>query len=315
MTSTLAPSRARQSYRHEAYVWRGRAEYVAGLAPFVLEGLDGGETVLVGASPEHAYWLRTELGARAAEVRFVDMQGLAHNPARIIPALSALLQECCAPGRPARAIGEPAWPGRGADSVAEAELHEALLNLAVDPDLPFWLVCPYDAETLPDALVVDAGRSHPVIATPTSYAGSGTYRGRDHARELFETALPELDVPDADVQVARATLDLAAEQVTLRAAASDLRSDQVVALNALVRGLVVESVRRGADHARLRLWDEPDRLVAEVSDRTHVRDLLIGRRAPTETWTDPVWTANQVCDLVQVRSNPRGTSVRLHVDK
>jgi len=315
MTTTLAPARARQSYRHEAYVWSGREEYVAGLAPFVLEGLDGGEDVIVGATPEHARWLRAGLGERSTEVRFVDMAHLVRNPARIIPALLALLAECCGPGRPARAIGEPLWPGRGPDASAEAELNEALLNLVVDPDLPFWLICPYDAEQLPGHVLDAAGSSHPVIATPGSYAGSATYRGRDQARALFGTDLPELDVPETDVWVAGSTLDLAAEQVTLRAAAGDLTSDRVVALSGVVRELVVDSVRRGADHARVRVWDEPGRLVAEVFDRTLVKDLLVGRRPPSHGWTDPVWTANQVCDLVQVRSNPRGTSVRLHLDK
>ena len=312
--TTLAPSRARQSYRHEAFLWRGRSEYVAGLVPFVVEGLDEGETVIVGTTAEHAHWLRVELGARAANVQFVDMEHLARNPARVVPALMALLEECCGAGRPARAIGEPVWPGRSPAEVVEAQLLEAQLNLAVDPDLPFWLVCPYDAD-LADALLDDAGRSHPVLATPTSYAGSGTYRGRDHARELFIADLPELDVPDADVWVAERTLDLAAEQVTLRAAAGDLPSDKVVTLNGVVRDLVVDSVRRGARQARVRVWDEPSALVCEVFDPMVVGDLLVGRRAPSSGRTDPVWFANQVCDLVQVRSNLRGTSVRLHLRK
>lgn len=312
--TTLAPSRDRQSYRHEAFLWRGRAEYVAGLVPFVVEGLDEGETVIVGATAEHAHWLRIELGARAAKVQFVDMDQFARNPGRIIPALVAMLAECCGPGRPARAIGEPVWSGRSPAEVAEAQLLEALLNLAIDPDLPFWLICPYDAD-VSDDLLDDAGRSHPVIATPTSYTGSGRYRGRDHARELFGADLPELDEPDADVWVAERTLDLAAEQVTLRATAGDLPSDKVVTLNGVVRDLVVDSVRRGADRARVRVWDEPSELVCEVSDPVVVGDLLIGRRAPAGGRTDPVWFANQVCDLVQVRSNLRGTSIRLHLRK
>jgi DcmR-like sensory protein len=313
--TTLAPLRARQSYRHEAFLWRTRADYVKGLVPFVLDGLDAGEAVLVGATLEHVGWLSEELGPRAAEVHFVDMSQLAHNPARIIPAVHELLGTFCGPGRPARGIGEPAWPDRGPEEVREAQLHEALLNLAIDPDLPFWLVCPYDAEHLDPALLVDAEHSHPVIATATSYAGSGRYRGHDHARALFTADLPDLGGPDADVRVAETSLDLAAEQVTLRATESDLLSDQVVVLNDVVRGLVVESVRRGAGTARLRLWDEPRELVCEVSDPTVVGDFLIGRRPPSTGRLDPVWFANQVCDLVQVRSNQHGTSVRVHVRK
>jgi hypothetical protein len=313
--TTLAPQRARQSYRHEAFVWRGRAEYLRGLVPFVLEGLDAGEVVLVGATPQHVGWLTDELGPRAAEVQLVDMSELAHNPARIIPAVQDLLEGCCGPGRPARGIGEPAWPGRGPEEVLEGQLHEALLNLAIDPDLPFWLVCPYDAEHLDPAVLADAEQSHPVIATATSYVGSGRYRGHDHARELFTADLADLGGPDTDVRVATTSLDLAAEQVTLRAAESDLFSDRVVDLNDVVRGLVVASARRGAATARLRLWDEPRELVCEVSDTTVVGDFLIGRRPPASGGQDPVWFANQVCDLVEVRSNVHGTSVRLHLRK
>jgi hypothetical protein len=313
--TTTAPIRARQSFRHEALLWHSRSDYVASLVPFVLEGLDADEAVLVGATPEHAGWIRDELGARAAEVQFVDLSQLAHNPARIIPALQELLEGSCGPGRPARGIGEPVWPGRGPDEDRESQLNEALLNLAIDPDLPFWLVCPYDAEHLDAETLAEAGRSHPALVTATSYAGSGSYRGWDHARALFTAELPDLRGADTEVHVADATLDLAAEQVTLRATASDLLSDRVVGLSDVVRGLVVAGGRRGAGSARLRLWDEPSELVCEIFDRTTIDDFLVGRRPPTSSQRDPFWIANQVCDLVQVRSSDHGTTVRLHMVK
>ena len=314
MSTTTAPLRSRQSYRHEAFLWRGRAEYVAGLVPFVLEGLDAGETVLIGATAEHTRWLGEELGSRAAELELVDLATVAGNPARIIPAVQELLDGCCGPGRPARAIGEPVCPDGTAEHLHESQLNEALLNLAVDPDLPFWLVCPYDAEHLDPAVLEDATRSHPVLATPTSYVGSGRYRGRDHARELFAAELPHLGTPVSDRWVTEHTLWTAAEEVTWRASSS-LYSDVVVTLADVVPRLVVESVRRGASRARLRLWDRPDELVCEVTDRTVVDDLLIGRRRPRDDEDDTLWFANQTFDLVQVRSDARGTSVRLHVHK
>ena len=107
----------------------------------------------------------------------VDLRWLARNPARIIPALQQYLDASCGEGRPARGIGEPIWPDRTPEEVRESQLNEALLNLAIDPDLPFWLVCPYDAEHLDPAVLEDAARSHPVLATPTSYVGSGATAG------------------------------------------------------------------------------------------------------------------------------------------
>jgi hypothetical protein len=311
---TTAPLRTNQSYRHEAFLWHGRDEYVATLAPFVVEGLDAGEAVLVGADPEHARWLRDALGARAAEVEFVDLAAMAHNPALIVPALQDLLERWCGPGRPARGIGEPVWPGRSADEVHEAQLNEALLNLAVDPDLPFWLVCPYDADHLDPALLDDAAQSHPVIATATSYAGSGSYRGRDHARDLFAAELPDLGEPVADRWVTERSLRSATEEVTWRASAS-LLSDAVVTLADVVPRLLADSMDRGADRARVRVWDAPEALICEVADRTVVDDFLVGRRRPPAGRDDPLWLAHHAFDLVQVRSNPSGTHVRLRVRK
>ena len=175
-------------------------------------------------------------------------------------------------------------------------------------------MCPYDVDHLDPAVLEDAARSHPVLATPTSYVGSGRYRGRDHARELFTTDLPYLGPPVADRWVTEQTLWTAAEEVTWRASSS-LFSDVVVTLADVVPRLVVDSVRRGAPRARLRVWDTPDELVCEVADRTVVDDFLIGRRRPRDDQDDPLWLANQTFDLVQVRSGSRGTSVRIHLHK
>jgi len=64
------------------------------------------------------------------------------------------------------------------------------------------------------------------------------------------------------------------------------------------------------------VWVEDDALICEIRDGGHITDPLIGRRRPV---ADPhgggfgMWLATQCCDLVQVRSFPEGTVVRLHM--
>ena len=310
--TTAAPVRARQSYRHEAFLWHRRADYVAGLVPFLREGVEAGEAVMAVLLPEHAAWVAAELGPTADQIHFVDMRELGRNPARIIPAWSEFLETSCALGRPARGVGEPVWPGRSDAEVLECQLHEALLNLAVDPELPFWLVCPYDAGQLEAELVAEAGRSHPVLVTATSYEGSGGYRGHEHARALFTADLPAPPADVSDLYVTAANLSEAAARVTLHAA-SRLWSDQVVRLVDVVRGLAEDGLRRGAGYVEVDLWEEPTALVCQVSDRTVIDDFLVGRRLVPYLEQDTVWAANQLWDLVQVRSGPHGTTVRLHL--
>jgi hypothetical protein len=61
----------------------------------------------------------------------------------------------------------------------------------------------------------------------------------------------------------------------------------------------------------VRLWNQPDGLVCELVDRTVIDDVLVGRRAPLGDEDDALWSANQTCDLVQLRSGAAGTTVRI----
>ena len=54
--------------------------------------------------------------------------------------------------------------------------------------------------------------------------------------------------------------------------------------------------------------------LAHLPDDTVIDDLLIGRRSRSADH-DALRSANQVCHLVQVRSNEKGTIFRIHVRK
>jgi hypothetical protein len=311
MMTQRAPHRSAQSYRHEAFLWRRPADFTAAMVQFIEEGLDAREPVMVAVTAPHMRWLQDRLSAAAAgQVEFVDMAQLGRNPARIIPAWREFVSAQAEPQRPVRGIGEPIWPDRHPQELLECQLHEALLNIAIDPDTPLWLVCPYDTGALGPTVVEEALRSHPVIVEEGTHRGSPSYAGRTHLDALFAA---DLSQPPAEVHEAVFTADSAHRMLTyikLELYVAGLPLDQSTELAAATEQLALGSLHRGSPAATIRIWGEPYALICEVSDEIPVTDPLLGRSVPTDEH-EGLWRANQVCDLVQLRSTPEGTTVRV----
>ena len=82
-----------------------------------------------------------------------------------------------------------------------------------------------------------------------------------------------------------------------------------------VHEVVSNSIRHGGGAGTLHLWRDDDALVCEVRDGGRIDDPLVGRERPEfgRAGGRGLWLANQLCDLVQVRSFSDGSVVRLHV--
>ena len=232
-----APPRSQQSYRHEAFMWRDADDYASVLTPFVEEGLGAGEAVMVVVVRRHANWLRESLGSQARKVKFVDMAKLGRNPARIIPAWQKFVDQHSGYGRPVRGIGEPIWAGRRPEEILECQLHEALLNVAVDPKIPLWLICPYDLGGLDPSIISEAHRSHPAVMEGDRYHGNAQYGGREHVEAMVSAELPELDGEPKEYSFTSEAVDRVFNIVTLDVYGSGLWSDKVTDLAATSRRL------------------------------------------------------------------------------
>ena len=181
-----------ESFRHEAVLYLGEEEFLADTLPFVAEGLDAGEPIMVAVEQPKIELLKRELGADASRVRFRDMLELGRNPARIISAWCDFAAEHREGGSSLRGIGEPAWPGRSEAELEECDHHESLLNVAFGDGPEFSLLCPYDVRGLDTDVVRSALRTHPTLTINGSRVPSNASPASGPARSRGRCPIPRV---------------------------------------------------------------------------------------------------------------------------
>lgn len=133
--------------------------------------------------------------------------------------------------------------------------------------------------------------------------------------EPFDTPLPEpaSDSPsmpfgELDLPRVRSIVAEIAERQGLGASRS---ADLVIAVDEAA----ANSIRHGGGEGVLRSWFDGVAVVCEVRDDGRFGDVLAGRRTPALDQRSGygLWLANQVCDLVQIRSFATGSVVRLYM--
>jgi anti-sigma regulatory factor (Ser/Thr protein kinase) len=301
-------------FQHHAFFYRDERGFVSGLVPFILDGLGNDEPVLVAVEAPKIDLLRRELDSAADRVGFVDMRSVGRNPALMIPAWQEFLSGH-PDGTDARGVGEPVWPGRTGPELVETEYHESLLNVAFGEAHGFRLVCPYDAGRLEPSVLAGAECSHPHLTDGHQDTSSDRYYGLDGVTATFSAPLPD-PPPDAlSFSLSRNRLadlrKIVIEQAT-RAGLSQARTAEVVLA---VNEVATNTVRHGGGQGTLSIWRGPDRVIHEVRDRGRITSPLAGRWKPSLDGEGGrgLWLANQLCDLVQIRSSSAGSAVRLHM--
>jgi anti-sigma regulatory factor (Ser/Thr protein kinase) len=306
---------AESTFRHEVLFYDSSERFLAGTVPFIEGALEAGEATLVAVGAAKIELLRGVLGADAEQVRFADMEALGHNPARIIPAWREFVDEHVRAGGGARGIGEPIWPGRSAVEIDECRRHESLLNVAFG-GAPAWsLLCPYDSESLDDEVLEAAVHCHPYLAENGTGSDNGRCRELDSPPDPFAGALEPSPPGAGEIAFDRDALHDLRGAVAARGNAAGLSPERTMDLVLAASELAANSVRHGGGRGTSRLWREPGELFFEVSDAGRIEQPLVGRLQPTpiQEGGRGLWMANQLCDLVRIRSGADGTTVRLHM--
>jgi len=314
MSSAGTPSRGAEGFRHEALLYAGTTDFMTRVVPFVAEAVTNREPVLVVVSARKIDLLRTALDG-ASGVRFADMDTIGHNPARIMPVWHDFVHEHAEGGRRIRGVGEPVTPDRSDDEIVECHRHEALLNIAFATSTGFWLRCPYDTTTVGTDVVEEARRNHPLVVDAGGCRHSPVARDPATIGAPFDEPLPPPPSHARSVTFDESTLAsvraLANELAAEARLGRDRSADWVLAANEVA----TNSVCHGGGAGVALGWSTGDTIRFETRDAGLLDKPLAGRcrPGPSDLSGRGLWIANQVCDLVQLRSSPRGTVVRLHL--
>ncbi len=295
---------------HLALIYADEAEYAEGIIEFLAPGLESGDPVALALPGSRAALVRERLGDAANAVQLLDIRSIARNPARMIPFVLTMLEGHA--GRCLHYVSEPAWPGRSREEIEEVLRHEALINLAW-PGAALRVLCPYDAGRHDEAVLRDVERTHPWlmrdggVARNTGFGGSAFPPGTDNPLPPAPADATVLTFALEDLATVRAVV---AQCGDLAGRSGAQRDDLVIAVNEVA----TNAIKYGPHDGLLRIWSTAHAVVCQLEDRGHIVDPLAGRHRPVPGSEGGLglWMVNQLCDLVQTRTTPSGTTIRLH---
>jgi anti-sigma regulatory factor (Ser/Thr protein kinase) len=285
---------------HEALFYDSDATFRDAVLPFLHDGLADGDALVVAARTDNVTLLRDALGDDAGRVVLLDRDRWYRRPAVTLAGWTAQLAQARARGHTRlRIVGEVAF---GIPEKHRAwTRYESALNVLL-ADAPAWIVCPYDTRALPDRVLADAHRTHPVVRDRARRDSPGYLHPASLLPELVEPLPPVTGPPVLD-RVLHDVTDLSAARQALRVVAAGWPDEPLDDLQLCVTEIAVNALRYGAGERRLRVWRDGDSVVCEVSDEgPGPTDPLAGYAAPARTGQGGrgLWIVRQLCDVVAV---------------
>jgi len=298
-------------FQHVAMLYASPDEFAAGMMDVVRTGLSGGALVFVAATGPNLQLLRGQLDGQSALVAWAGLPSAGTNPRRITAAIRSFAADH--PGQVVWYVQEPAWHRRARDELCEAIRREALINLALAGS-PVTVLCGYDSP-LGDRELATVERTHAMLVRGRHWQSSQAY--------TTGTAIPgECDLPLSAVPASAAGLAYRDNQAEIRRFAAEhgrragLRPDRardlVLAVGELAGNTLVHTGKPGT----LAIWTGNGEIICQVQDTGHITDPLAGTRRPGPTDSGGgrgLWLVNQLCDLVEIRTGPGGTTIRLRI--
>lgn len=301
-------------YLHEAVFYGGEGELLDVAIPFLREGIEAGEPVLVGFGVDHSGLVREALPD--GRVRFLSGGAMYARPASAVAAYRQLLREYVEAGaHQIRIIGELA-PTDFGETWHWWARYESAINELYD-DFPLWSMCAYDTRTTPRHVLDDVARTHPSVAMPAGrhepslqYIPPAAFltSRRPLALDPLQHADPVVRLTDAPLADFRRAVD--------EANSVGLPRDSVDNLKVAVNEVVTNALRYGHPPVEVRYWAGDGRMIVAVTNKGGAPDdPFIGLRPAAHAPHGGLglWLVHQLCDDVRLDRGADGFTVTLTV--
>ncbi|MGH3957685.1 anti-sigma factor RsbA family regulatory protein [Mycobacterium sp.] len=297
-------------YDHTALLYHSEREYVDSLVPFICEGLDSAQPVLVAVPGDKLSLLRDAMGDAAGYAKMIDITDIGRNPGRILAAELAFVDG--RPDRHVRMVAEPVWAGRTAAEYHACLQHEALVNIAF-AGCEVTGLCPYDASCLDESILADVSVTHPLVSehgTQRCSPGFSIDGALDKCNQPLSTS------PVAITYTVCEATDLAGARRcgTRYGRLLGMSADRIADLQLITTELATNSLDHGGGVCRLAFWHDAGQLVCEARDIGYLADPLSGRRPPVDgSGPYGLFVVNAIADLVRIHTSPSGTTIHAYL--
>lgn len=301
---------------HQGLLYASEETFLAGTVPFIQDGLERGDQIWVMSTVRNAGWLQAALGSDARQVVFGDCSQFYRHPVRALATLNRAARLSGDRHR-LRMIGEPLWIARSGPESIEGARQESLLNVALG-SCNASVVCAYDTRVVDPQVLAQVARTHPELVGDGGARPSPDYT--DPA--VFTAECDSSPLAEPPSSALRLAFDHLGQLATLRAFMTSYATwagaatQSVAQFVQAVDEVATNAIEHGGGSGVVRIWTGAQRMSCEVSDTgaglpdplAGYLPLPLGRAGGCG-----LWLARQFCDLVEVRSNPAGTTVRLHL--
>jgi anti-sigma regulatory factor (Ser/Thr protein kinase) len=304
-----------EGFIHSALIYGSDDAFMDAARPFVEHGIQAGEATLVAVQARNVENLRAALGGEPEGLTLMAVDEWYETSARTREKFLRWAVERAGSAR-VRLIGEPPWALGNEAQIRDWARHESVVNVAF-AGLPISFMCPYDSRGLPPEILEHARRTHPQLAHGGDMTVSEVYEEpHEFCRDLNSRVEGPEGEPSTVLGFNLAGLHDVRQLVTATAVDSGLPGSRADELALAVNEIASNAVVHGQLPATLRIWQEDEELICEVSDTGDgIDDVLAGQLTPPPEGIGGrgIWLARMLCDAVEIR-NGVGCTVSIHAN-